>query len=82
MKMEEMRQAMLVKSMRLDPPTIALRERIKASARFTDQELEERLLLALLYLKREGGKYRMPESRDELYKELSGYYNGIDGGFE
>jgi hypothetical protein len=66
----------VVKSMKLDVKTIAARELLKKAYRFTENQLEEFMILSVLRNKQLGGNYIMPDedSRNKMYDELGSIY--------
>jgi hypothetical protein len=59
--------------MKLDPKTIAARDKIKQAEHFTENELEEYFIFAVLELKKYyGGRYQTPDElrKKKLYDEL------------
>jgi hypothetical protein len=78
-KMELMKK----KSMTITLETYEIREKIKKSEKFTDEELEQYFILAVLYAHKNKAIFvnNTKEEKNELYKELYNYYRISGNGF-
>jgi hypothetical protein len=70
----------VVKSMRLDPITSKMREKLKAIEDMTDNQLEFLMITAVIYARKKGADFNRPKDKSmkiESYKELMMIYNSV-----